>query len=401
MRRYFLVLWTCILALMNCIYTVSIKADQLPEDAPTVITESGMPKLMLPKSLNEFIQKHKKDLGRVPSKEDMTGRWADYSKKDAVPYATWGDFNGDGLTDVAFIFLESTASGPAWNVTSFHQAKNSDYQPFILQRSWKKKLEGLPPSQHFFLSTLKAGGKIHIKERALDYTYPHDSIVLSSFEGNTSIKIIFGWNPKHGVYRKTVLDRVGVQAAITPVETDLPRVVMEGDRKKLLLPKALEMAIELDIKSEYPEVRIPTAEDMIGDWTTYKRKNSVPYATWGDFNGDGLKDIAIILIGNMHWLVVAFHQTDNGSYEPFLVERFHRYKTKEEFKHHLYGFYLITFTAKDSLDLGFGPIRFEQDSIGLFSFPEGRFASGEIFEWAEKYNFYSTRSIGMEKNDLG
>lgn len=394
-------------------------ADQAQEDLPRVITEDDTPKLLLPKPLEDFIQRNKKifgalslDIIRVPSKEDTIGKWATYSKENIVPYATWGDFNGDGLKDVALILIRQAGKARRWEFYVFHQLANQNYQAINMDH----RFDGQP--QQIYLTTLKAGEKIVVEGKSLPYTYEYDSIVFSSFEGEPPIKKIFGWNNKHVIYRKTVLDSVEIKAAFIPVEADLPRVITENGKKKLLLPKIVEMVLETEIRSKYPEVRIPVAEDIMGGWKKYnvntiadwmqynkleyqKVEDSVPYATWGDFNGDGLKDIALILIGNLRGLVVAFNQTDNHSYEVFLLERFPhagpRYKTQKDFQRGLYCCYLFTLPA--TVKTPSGMFGFEYNSIALFAFPELAFPKGEmnygaIFYWSRDYNFYGTNSYG-------
>lgn len=374
---------------------------------------------MLPETLEEFIR-NKKNFGvlshdtlRVPSREDMIGRWATYSKNNTVPYATWGDFNGDGLTDVALILIGQSGKHRWWIAYSFHQKADHSYQVFNLSEKF------ISEPQQFYLSTLEAGMKIFAGSRSLPYTYKNDSIVFSSFEGNPPTRKIFGWNGKYNVYRKTILDRIGIETAFMPIEDDLPKVIIENNERKLRLPKALELVVDnMEIRTKYPEVRIPVREDMKGGWTNYNDNtigdwmqhnklayqnigDSVPYATWGDFNGDGLKDIAIILIGDMRGLIVAFNQTDNHSYEVFLLERFPhvgpRYKTQEDFQHGLHCCYLFTLPAK--IKTPSSMFDFEYDSIALFSFPERalpreKMNYGAIFYWSKDYNFYGTNSYG-------
>src|SRR5690348_4751217 len=69
---------------------------------PKVIMEDGTPVVELPGKLTQFISVKFPDL-RLPGKADMKGGWATFHGKREIPYACWGDFNGDGLTDVALI----------------------------------------------------------------------------------------------------------------------------------------------------------------------------------------------------------------------------------------------------------------------------------------------------------
>ena len=101
-------------------------------------------------------------------------------------------------------------------------------------------------------------------------------------------------------------------------QSNIPQVVMEDGSTVLVLPDSLTAFIT----ESYPGFRVPTKEDRTGDWATYSKTDAVPYACWGDFNGDGLTDVALMLIKNDGWRLVAFHLTANGSYVDLKVVRF-------------------------------------------------------------------------------
>lgn len=62
------------------------------------------------------------------------------------------------------------------------------------------------------------------------------------------------------------------------------------------------------IETQCPDYRIPNDSDLTYLWAS----NFLPYITWGDFNGDGRTDIAVILIKEGAWKEVIMHRTDQG-----------------------------------------------------------------------------------------
>jgi hypothetical protein len=47
----------------------------------------------------------------------------------------------------------------------------------------------------------------------------------------------------------------------------------------------------------------------------------VPFACVGDFDGNGLPDVALMLKNNhRRWLFVAFHQTHRGTFRPYRID---------------------------------------------------------------------------------
>ncbi len=75
---------------------------------PEIVVENGIPVLRLPDSLIALIDTTFPSF-RVPDNTDLTGSWATWIELETVPYAVVGDFNGDGLTDVALILVNDTA----------------------------------------------------------------------------------------------------------------------------------------------------------------------------------------------------------------------------------------------------------------------------------------------------
>ncbi len=171
-----------------------------------------------------------------------------------------------------------------------------------------------------------------------------------------------------------------------------PKIVLREDKPVLVLPESLTSYI----KTQYPSFRVPNAEDMTGAWAPYlDRMDAVPYATWGDFNGDGLTDVALILIGQGRWKNVAFHQTARHTYEaqrlgyfPGPDKRFVRVHPPQRF---------ILYTLKAGEKIKFGE---EFDDISQHQFDSIAFALSEDptgvmqYKWAPEYNFYSVIAYG-------
>ena len=97
---------------------------------------------------------------------------------------------------------------------------------------------------------------------------------------------------------------VNTQAA--PV--DDPQVVKQGNKYILLLPDKL-LAV---VAKQYPTFRIPKDTDITGAWARMRTLGTFPFATWGDFNGDGLTDVVLILINEKEWKQVIFNKTSSG-----------------------------------------------------------------------------------------
>jgi hypothetical protein len=92
-----------------------------------------------------------------------------------------------------------------------------------------------------------------------------------------------------------------------------PKIVLKDGKPELALPAPLAEFIN----KKLPDYHVPSDKDMIGNWAAYLKKDSVPYACWGDFNGDGRTDVVLIMIGKDTWGLFAFHQTAKGGYHFF------------------------------------------------------------------------------------
>jgi hypothetical protein len=70
----------------------------------------------------------------------------------------------------------------------------------------------------------------------------------------------------------------------------------------LELPPALEKVL----RERLSEWRVPARSDFIGRWEGFLKAEQIPFVSWGDFDGDGCEDLALILIGARLWKVGVF-----------------------------------------------------------------------------------------------
>ncbi len=82
------------------------------------------------------------------------------------------------------------------------------------------------------------------------------------------------------------------------------------------------------VSVDFPGYRVPGDSDMIGAWgpesptgAWFREKwpDSLPFVTWGDYNGDVFVDIAVLLLSPEQWKLVVFHQSLGPTFTPFEV----------------------------------------------------------------------------------
>jgi hypothetical protein len=104
---------------------------------PRVVTgKDGMPALILPESLKAAMRKYNARM-QLPQWRDYGAYADDYRGNDphSVPWAAWGDFDGNGRTDVALYMHD--AEYRIWKAVAYHQRRDGGWRAHLIleQRS--------------------------------------------------------------------------------------------------------------------------------------------------------------------------------------------------------------------------------------------------------------------------
>ena len=106
-----------------------------------------------------------------------------------------------------------------------------------------------------------------------------------------------------------------------------PSVAMINGIQTLVLPDSLKSLIA----TKYPNYRIPGQSDLQLGWEP-ERLDSLPFITWGDFDGNKETDVAIVLLGidivkindfqyEGNLMEVIFHQQSNQFQVVYEIQR--------------------------------------------------------------------------------
>src|SRR5258708_587277 len=159
----------------------------------------------------------------------------------------------------------------------------------------------------------------------------------------------------------------------------LPQVVLEEGVPVLQLPERLAEFIQ----AKFPDLRVVGKEDMTGGWATFRGKREVPHGSWGAFNGDGLTDVALILLGKGYWRLLAFQQLKDGSYAALKLEEFPGPDDLEYTQiHPAQDYYLATLKAGELIRLAGKPLQEtgpKHDAITFFMVKDA--SSAILYEW--------------------
>ncbi len=90
-----------------------------------------------------------------------------------------------------------------------------------------------------------------------------------------------------------------------------------GTDSELRLPSSLQASI----RANFSSYRVPENKDLKAAWVRDRKLGSSPFLCLGDFNGDGIEDTALILIGERTWRLVIFEQDKQGEYRPTFIAR--------------------------------------------------------------------------------
>jgi hypothetical protein len=99
-----------------------------------------------------------------------------------------------------------------------------------------------------------------------------------------------------------------VQQTAAQKQNESPRIEKRASDEVLRLPGRLNESI----RAQFPGFRVPAAKDRTGLWESDTDEGNLPFAVWGDFNGDGRTDVALILLGDEECKFVIFHQMADG-----------------------------------------------------------------------------------------
>lgn len=90
-----------------------------------------------------------------------------------------------------------------------------------------------------------------------------------------------------------------------------PSLVTSDGHPALVLPQPL-----LDkLKVSFSGFRVPGEPDMSKAWVSERTSTRLPFVTWGDYDGNNLTDVAVLLLSDREWKLVAFNQVAGGKYD--------------------------------------------------------------------------------------
>jgi hypothetical protein len=110
-----------------------------------------------------------------------------------------------------------------------------------------------------------------------------------------------------------------VTEPVAPLSASANRPASEGTP----FPPGLQAIVS----AEFPAYRIPEGRDIVGGWTVDQKMGVSSFLCRGDFNGDGLEDVAAVLISEQGWRFAIFEQDNERAYRLTFVAR---PKNKEE-----------------------------------------------------------------------
>jgi hypothetical protein len=165
-----------------------VAGAQKTDEVPRVENKSGDEFLVLPPKLTESLRKGLPGF-RVPEAKDRTGNWNQDTDAGNLPYAVWGDFKGDGRTDVALILL----GNKEWKLAIFHQT-DSGFTLGYSQGSTTESPDAQVPSAQILTLKLVSKGKPYkyaiiskSGRQEKRYNFDHDAIEFSGVETFLSV----------------------------------------------------------------------------------------------------------------------------------------------------------------------------------------------------------------------
>ncbi len=68
------------------------------------------------------------------------------------------------------------------------------------------------------------------------------------------------------------------------------------------------------LRRDFPGFRVPATADVKGAWASEWARGVPAFAAWGDYDGNRLTDVAILLLGEGEWKFVVLNQVSLGQY---------------------------------------------------------------------------------------
>jgi len=122
---------------------------------------------------------------RIPNQKDMVKQWGGQARAGIFDFIEWGDFNGDGLTDVALILLSDTKS----KLTILHQGKDG----YVSAYEDDAPIDNEHVPQSYYIDLVKKGRTLHLEEcteegcKPITITPENDCIMTGQYEASGSI----------------------------------------------------------------------------------------------------------------------------------------------------------------------------------------------------------------------
>ncbi len=171
---------------------------------------------------------------------------------------------------------------------------------------------------------------------------------------------------------------IGVGVSPVRAAEETPHIVVKENIPTIVLPNPLKRFIG----KQYPSLHLPTKADLTGPWAAFNKKGSVPYACWGHFDDRGETDVALILLGQKGWRVLAFHPLGNDQYAVLPLEGYAG-STEDFTKAHApQEFYLYTVKAGESVVIYGKKIpetEHKHDAVAFFSLKDPE--TGILYQW--------------------
>jgi hypothetical protein len=140
---------------------------------------------------------------RMPTDKDYSGDWQPYRVKAAKPFTIQADFNGDGLSDEAWLLPSTSPTG--WGMFAFLSLPNGQRQAILLDSSVKE------PVQRMGITTVAPGKHQTMCGSGYTRCSPGDTGVLTlklpaiSLFVFESANSVFWWDAQAGRFQRTFI----------------------------------------------------------------------------------------------------------------------------------------------------------------------------------------------------